>query len=579
MNQSIKKNSTNEIRIIFLGGILIFLLLLVCCKANSLSSVNTISSEAAEEMVREADPQYRDVNFGGKFVLCGAKLIKGTEGMRIELVWRSPMEQPLTYSNAIHLLDRQGTILSTLDYPQDRRKNIVRAETLWIDKIDIPASRLDNIAFIGIGIYSLPDIQLLSVDKGPRDWGGKRLLMALPSITAIKSNIATEVVSQIALDYREIIFKINSILQTSQFIYNAPEILFIMLILGVILRLLQTKKSLFYQLQLSTIGFGFTLLLWSHDALLFSLWFILTFILMHLFTKPVRVAILCIAYMCSIFYFRKEAGNALDSMIWACPLQLQLIRSIDIVTAEADLHKPFFMRLLQFTSYLGTPVNVNHWYYVRYRDWISHLEQFNGLPAIRDNYVPLLKRAGWIVLLLIASVLVRKVHTTYNAANSFIIYTGYKAIHLLVFWPLMNHLLFLGADWINTPGIELCRQPVLTSSPIDFWRRQQLGIATFFREKVYDQFWGGTRSRYRNLFYTFVLIGFWHSLTFQWMIWGILWGSVMVINRYYRQTFKKSVMEFFRHVPWLYYAICWLTTMFMLAYFDFIVTSNIIYIR
>ena len=396
--------------------------------------------------------------------------------------------------------------------------------------------------------------------------------MTLPFVT--KPNIATVVVNQTTFYYKKIIIKIKNILQADPLIFNAPQILFIMLIFGVILRLFHTKKSLLYQLQLSTIGFGFTLILWSHEALLFSLWFILTFILMYLFTKPVRVAILCISYMFSIFYFRNKVGNALDSIIWACPLQLQLIRSIDMVTAEVDLDKPFFMRLLHFTSYLGTPVNVNHWYYVRYRDRISHLKQFNGLPSIRDNYIPLLKRVGWIILLLIASVLAIKVYTTYGATNSILIYTGNKAIYLLVFWPLMNHLLFLGADWINTPGIELCRQPVLTSSPIDYWRRQQLGIATFFREKVYDQSWGGGRSKYRNLFYTFVLVGFWHSLTYQWMLWGILWGGVLVINRYYRQTFKTPVMEFFRHVPWVYYAICWLTTMFMLTFFDYLVDRN-----
>ena len=399
--------------------------------------------------------------------------------------------------------------------------------------------------------------------------------MVLPSISAIDAVAATEEAPRLNPNHLDIFSGMKTILlQINQFVLDAPKILLVMLILGIILRLMHTRKSLVYQLQLSTIGFGFTLVLWSHDALLFSLWFVLTFILMHLFTKPVRVIILCVAYISSIFYFRGKVGNAFDSLIWACPLQLQFIRSIDIVTAEVDLQTPFFVRFLHFTSYIGTPVNVNLWYYVRYRDWVSHLDQFNGIPAIRDNYTPLLKRTGWIILLLIASAFSINVFTTCDATNNLLMSTGYQVILLIVFWPLMNHLLFLGANWINTPGIELCNRPALTSSPIDYWRRQQLGIAAFFREKIYDQSWGGARSKYRNLFYTFVLIGFWHSLTYQWMIWGILWGGIMVVNRYYRQNFKTAVTKLFRQVSWLYTVLCWLVTMFMLTFFYSLATRN-----
>ncbi len=159
--------------------------------------------------------------------------------------------------------------------------------------------------------------------------------------------------------------------------------------------------------------------------------------------------------------------------------------------------------------------------------------------------------------------------------NTFFISFLYTVIALLASWPLLNNLLFLGSNWIGTPGIELCNKPVLVSSPIDYWRRQQLGIATFFREKIYENTWGNQeRSRYRNLFYTFVFVGMWHGLTYQWAVWGIIWGIVMIINRYYRQNFRHFIVKLFDKVPWVYGTLCWILTISMLIILQMIVNRD-----
>jgi hypothetical protein len=181
----------------------------------------------------------------------------------------------------------------------------------------------------------------------------------------------------------------------------------------------------------------------------------------------------------------------------------------------------------------------------------------------------LLKRIGLIAIWLIAWYFwepVFKLFTARISQNNLVISIAGTVFILLIFWPLLNHILFLGANWLNTPGIELCRTPILTTSPIDFWRRQQLGIATFFREKVYNETWGGERPpKYRNLIYTFVLIGLWHALTYQWAVWGVLWGIVMVVNRFYRQTLKPHVIRVVNPVPWCYSIVCWSITILILT--------------
>jgi len=43
-------------------------------------------------------PEYRNVTFGGKFILLGASLVEGAAGLQIELVWKSPLSNPLFIS-------------------------------------------------------------------------------------------------------------------------------------------------------------------------------------------------------------------------------------------------------------------------------------------------------------------------------------------------------------------------------------------------------------------------------------------------------------------------------------------------
>jgi hypothetical protein len=144
-----------------------------------LTSIHVIGSSKAAEVIAKTDLSYGNVSFGEMFILLGAQIIKKGDGLQLRFVWRSAGVQELSYFNAVHLLDSKGNVLATMDYPQDRGRATVKAGTLWLDEIDIPESRLKNVVSIGLGIYSYPGIQLLTVDKGVRDWGGKRLLIPL----------------------------------------------------------------------------------------------------------------------------------------------------------------------------------------------------------------------------------------------------------------------------------------------------------------------------------------------------------------------------------------------------------------
>lgn len=172
-------NFLKEKRILIIEIIaFIFLICPVYYKIKNINYINIINADSASRMLFETGCENWNVTFGNKFILMGSKIIQKIDGLEIKLFWKNIVDQRLSYVNAIHLVDTKGNILFQSDYLQDKGNSIVRAGTIWLDKIDIPRSKLKNVAAIAIGIFSA-DSGLLPADHGPRDWDGKRLLINL----------------------------------------------------------------------------------------------------------------------------------------------------------------------------------------------------------------------------------------------------------------------------------------------------------------------------------------------------------------------------------------------------------------
>lgn len=88
-------------------------------------------------------------------------------------------------------------------------------------------------------------------------------------------------------------------------------------------------------------------------------------------------------------------------------------------------------------------------------------------------------------------------------------------------------------------GIELMenfRQPYLSSSPSDFWRRWHISLSTWLRDFVYIPLGGSRCSVPRNSFnllITFTLSGLWHGASWNFVLWGVYWGILILIERFF----------------------------------------------
>ena len=76
--------------------------------------------------------------------------------------------------------------------------------------------------------------------------------------------------------------------------------------------------------------------------------------------------------------------------------------------------------------------------------------------------------------------------------------------------------------------------PYLSQSVQEFWRRWHISLSTWFRDYLYIPLGGNRCSparHYRNLIVVFVLCGFWHGASWNFILWGLWYGLFLVLER------------------------------------------------
>lgn len=85
--------------------------------------------------------------------------------------------------------------------------------------------------------------------------------------------------------------------------------------------------------------------------------------------------------------------------------------------------------------------------------------------------------------------------------------------------------------------------PYKSRNIIEFWRRWHMTLSRFLRDYVYISLGGnrkGRPRRYANLFITMLLGGIWHGAGWNFLIWGGLHGTFLMINHGWRALVRKS---------------------------------------
>jgi alginate O-acetyltransferase complex protein AlgI len=93
---------------------------------------------------------------------------------------------------------------------------------------------------------------------------------------------------------------------------------------------------------------------------------------------------------------------------------------------------------------------------------------------------------------------------------------------------------------------ENFKHPYLSTSITDFWRRWHISLGSFFRDYVYIPLGGNQKHQVRNIFIVWFLTGMWHGASWNFIIWGLYFGVLLLVEKYVLQDFLKNLPVFLK---------------------------------
>lgn len=94
---------------------------------------------------------------------------------------------------------------------------------------------------------------------------------------------------------------------------------------------------------------------------------------------------------------------------------------------------------------------------------------------------------------------------------------------------------------------ENFKLPYMSLSITDFWRRWHISLGSFFRDYVYIPLGGNRKHQILNLLIVWSLTGLWHGASWNFLLWGLYFFVLLVLEKKFYSRYKKKVPKGVRH--------------------------------
>ena len=114
--------------------------------------------------------------------------------------------------------------------------------------------------------------------------------------------------------------------------------------------------------------------------------------------------------------------------------------------------------------------------------------------------------------------------------------------------------------------LENFNYPYISKSITEFWRRWHISLGTWFREYVYIPLGGNRCSRaknLRNIFIVWFLTGFWHGASWNYILWGLYYFVLLMIEKTFLLEKLKKAPAVVSHIYTMFFVVIgWLLFVF-----------------
>lgn len=99
--------------------------------------------------------------------------------------------------------------------------------------------------------------------------------------------------------------------------------------------------------------------------------------------------------------------------------------------------------------------------------------------------------------------------------------------------------------------LENFNYPYISKSITEFWRRWHISLSSWFKDYVYIPLGGnreGLKKQIRNILVVWLLTGLWHGASWNFVIWGLLFGFILIIEKVFLGKHLEKCPNFVKRI-------------------------------
>ncbi len=226
--------------------------------------------------------------------------------------------------------------------------------------------------------------------------------------------------------------------------------------------------------------------------------------------------------------------------------------SIDVYMGRVKYEKNFlnfFVYVSMFPQLIAGPI-------VRYEDISRELSNRTvTFEGYKSGFVRFLRGLFKKVLLANNMGLLWSIISSYDISNISVLtsWLGIIAYSFQIYFDFSGYSdMAIGIGKMlgfNYP--ENFNYPYISKSITEFWRRWHMSLSTWFKDYVYIPLGGNRCSKIkhiRNILIVWLLTGLWHGSNWNFIIWGLYFGIILLLEKFIYGRVLEKLPKVFRHI-------------------------------